>query len=285
MRDGDRGRRERGSERWPGILARRHEPRAEARIPRRRPVAVAAVLLIAIGLGAWSAPSTHRPRTFVPPLSRSPLPSPRHPLLPPPARLTIARLQYDGGGDWYANPSSLPNLLAAIRERTSLDVDKVEARVRLSDDKLWDYPFLHVTGHGNIKLSDDEVVRLREYLTRGGFLHVSDNYGLDTNFRREIKRVFRDRELVDVPLAHPIYHIVYNFPKGLPKIHEHDGKPPRGFGIFLGDRLAVFYDYESDLGNGWEDSEVYHDPPALHEAALRMGVNLFVYAVTSRPMP
>ena len=199
--------------------------------------------------------------------------------------LTIARLQYDGGGDWYANPSSLPNLLAAIRERTSLNVDKTEARLRLTDDRLWDYPFIHVTGHGNIKLSDEEVVRLREYLTRGGFLHVSDNYGIDESFRRELKRVFPDRALVDVPLTHPIYHIVYPFPKGVPKIHEHDGKPARGFGIFLGDRLAVFYDYESDLGNGWEDPEVYHDPPALHEAALRMGVNLFVYAVTSRPIP
>ena len=151
----------------------------------------------------------------------------------PAARLTVARLQYDGGGDWYANPSSLPNLLAAIHDRTSLDVDKVEARVRLTDDKLWDYPFLHVTGHGNIRLSDEEVVRLRDYLTRGGFLHVSDNYGIDSSFRREIKRVFPDRELVDVPLSHPIYHIIYDFPKGLPKIHEHDGKPARGFGILL----------------------------------------------------
>ena len=116
-------------------------------------------------------------------------------------------------------------------------------------------------------------------------MHVSDNYGIDSSFRREIKRVFPDRELVDVPLTHPIYHIVYDFPKGLPKIHEHDGKPARGFGIFIGDRLAVFYDWQCDLGNGWEDYEVYHDPPALHEAALRMGVNLFVYAVTSRPVP
>jgi hypothetical protein len=129
------------------------------------------------------------------------------------------------------------------------------------------------------------VQRLREYLLRGGFLHVSDNYGIDSSFRREIARVFPDRPLVDVPLAHPVYHIVYDFPKGLPKIHEHDGKPARGFGIFIGDRLAVFYDYECDLGNGWEDEEVYHDPPALHEAALRMGVNLFVYAVTSRTTP
>lgn len=200
-------------------------------------------------------------------------------------RLTIARLQYDGGGDWYANPSSLPNLLAAIRERTSLPVEATEARVTLMDDRLWDYPFLHMTGHGNVKFSDEEVARLREYLERGGFLHADDNYGLDESFRREIKRVFPDRELVDVPLSHPIYHIVYDFPKGIPKIHEHDGKPARGFGIFLGDRLAVYYSYSSDLGNGWEDTATYHDPAALHEAALRMGVNLFVYAVTSRPVP
>jgi hypothetical protein len=200
-------------------------------------------------------------------------------------RLTIARLQYDGGGDWYANPSSLPNLLAAIRERTALPVEATEARITLMDDRLWDYPFLHMTGHGNVKFSDEEVKRLREYLERGGFLHADDNYGLDESFRREIKRVFPDRELVDVPLSHPIYHVVYDFPKGIPKIHEHDGKPARGFGIFLGDRLAVYYSYSSDLGNGWEDTATYHDPPALHEAALRMGVNLFVYAVTSRPVP
>lgn len=201
----------------------------------------------------------------------------------PQARLTIARLQYDGGGDWYANPSSLPNLLKAINERTSLKVEPTEARVSLKDDRLWDHPYLHVTGHGEFKLSDAEVVRLREYLTRGGFLHVDDNYGLDPSFRREIARVFPDRPLVDVPLSHPVYHIVYDFPAGLPKIHEHDGKAARGYGIFIGSRLAVFYSYESDLGNGWEDPGTYSDPPAAHEAALRMGVNLFVYAVTSRP--
>jgi hypothetical protein len=201
----------------------------------------------------------------------------------PAAKLTIARLQYDGGGDWYANPSSIPNLLKAINERTTLQVEPTEARVSLKDDRLWDHPFLHVTGHGVIKFSDAEVVRLREYLTRGGFLHVDDNYGLDESFRKEMARVFPDRPLVDVPLTHPVYHIVYDFPAGLPKVHEHDGKPARGFGIFIGNRLAVFYSYESDLGNGWEDPGTYNDPPALHEAALRMGVNLFVYAVTSRP--
>jgi hypothetical protein len=200
-------------------------------------------------------------------------------------RLTIARLQYEGGGDWYANPSSLPNLLTAIATRTSLDVERSEARVTLMSDRLWDYPYLYITGHGNIRLSEAEVVRLREYIVRGGFLHADDNYGLDESFRREIARVFPDRPLVDVPLSHPIYSIVYPFPKGIPKVHEHDGKPPRGYGVFIGDRLAVYYSYESDLGNGWEDPSVHNDPPAIHEAALRMGVNLFVYAVTSRASP
>jgi hypothetical protein len=244
----------------------------------------ALVAFVAVATSATDSSTGPRVPTTLPAFTHAPLAGTR----PFPAsvapRLTIARLQYDGGGDWYANPSSLPNLLAAIRERTSLPVERTEARVRLTDDQLWDYPFLHVTGHGNIKLSDAEVARLREYLTRGGFLHVSDNYGLDESFRREIARVFPDRALVDVPLSHPIYHVVYDFPKGLPKIHEHDGKPARGLGIFLGDRLAVFYDYSSDLGNGWEDHEVHNDPPELHEAALRMGVNLFVYAVTSRPV-
>ena len=196
--------------------------------------------------------------------------------------LAIARLQCEGG-DWYANPSSLPNLIAAVNERTSLRVDKAEGRVTLLDERLWDFAFLHVTGHGDMKLSDAEVDRLRQYLLRGGFLHVSDNYGLDPNFRREIARVFPDRPLVDVPLTHPIYHLVYDFPRGVPKIHEHDGKAAQGLGIFIGDRLAVYYDFSADLGNGWEDTGTYNDPPDLHEAALRMGVNLFVYAVTSRP--
>ena len=196
--------------------------------------------------------------------------------------LTIARLQYEGGGDWYANPSSLPNLLAAINERTTIRVAREEARVTPLDPRLADYPFVHATGHGTIRFSDREAARLRAYLLAGGFLHVDDNYGLDESFRAAVKRIFPDRELVDVPLSHPIYHIVYDFPRGLPKIHEHDAKPARGLGIFVGDRLVLFYSYESDLGNGWEDAKTYGDPPALHEQALRMGVNLFAYAVTSR---
>ena len=202
-----------------------------------------------------------------------------------PGRLAIARLQYDGGGDWYANPSSIPNLLAAIAERTALPVERTEAKVRLTDSALFDFPFLHVTGHGTIKFSDLEVTRLREYLKRGGFLHVDDNYGLDESFRKEIKRVFPDRPLVEVPYKHPIYHLVYDFPAGPPKVHEHDGKPAQGFGIFIGNRLAVYYTYSADVGNGWEDVGTYPDPPALHEQAIRMGINLFTYAATSRVQP
>jgi hypothetical protein len=193
--------------------------------------------------------------------------------------LAIGRLHYDGGGDWYANPSSLPNLLAAIRQRTDIPVAPQEVVVRLTDPELWDVAFLHVTGHGNIHWSDQELQILRRWLLAGGFLHADDNYGLDQSFRREIKRLFPDHPLVEVPLDHPIYHLVYDFPHGVPKIHEHDGKPAQGFGIFVNGRLVVYYTYQSDLGNGWEDTTVYHDPPEKHEAALRMGVNLFAYAV------
>jgi hypothetical protein len=202
-----------------------------------------------------------------------------------PGRLAIARLQYDGGGDWYANPSSLPNLISAIATRTSLPIERAEAKVKLTDSALFDYPFLHATGHGEIKLSDVEIRRLREYLTRGGFLHADDNYGFDESFRREIARVFPDRPLVEIPYSHPIYHLVYDVPNGPPKIHEHDGKPAKGYGIFIGNRLAVYYTFSADLGNGWEDVGTYPDPPALHEQALRLGVNLFSYAITSRVTP
>ncbi|MFN9576552.1 MAG: DUF4159 domain-containing protein [Gemmatimonadota bacterium] len=205
---------------------------------------------------------------------------------PPPTALVVARLQYEGGGDWYANPSSLPNLIAAVRQRTTLQVAPQELRVRIGDERLAEVGFLHLTGHGEFRLADAEVARLRTWLLRGGFLHADDNYGLDASFRREIARVFPDRPLVEVPLAHAVYRAVYPFPRGLPKIHEHDGKPPRGYGVFVGDRLAVFYSHESDLGNGWEDVGTYpDDPPEKHEAALRMGVNLVAYAATSRLVP
>jgi len=195
--------------------------------------------------------------------------------------LSIGRLHYDGGGDWYANPSSVPNLIGAINERTALRVADRETVVRLTDPDLWDVPFLHMTGHGNVRFSSDEALLLRRYLENGGFLHADDNYGMDESFRREMARVFPDHPLVEVPVDHPVYHVVYEFPEGLPKIHEHDGLPAQGFGLFLDGRLVAFYSYQSDLGDGWEDPDVHDDPSDLHEAALRMGVNLFVYAVTA----
>ncbi|MGN6391051.1 MAG: DUF4159 domain-containing protein [Gemmatimonadales bacterium] len=195
------------------------------------------------------------------------------------AVMTIGRLHYDGGGDWYANPSSLPNLLNAIRTRTGLRVAFQEKVVTLSDDELWNVPYIYMTGHGNVHWTDSDLATLRRYLEQGGFLHADDNYGMDVSIRRELQRLFPDKPMVEVPLTHPIYHLVYDFPKGIPKIHVHDGKPAQGFGIFLNGRLAVYYSYQSDLGDGWEDFEVHHDPPEKHEAALRMGVNLFAYAV------
>ena len=199
----------------------------------------------------------------------------------PVTRLTIGRLQYDGGGDWYGNPSSLPNLLRAIREGTVLEVESREKVVNLDGTDLWEVPYIYLTGHGNVRLTDEQVITLRRYLENGGFLHADDNYGMDTSFRREMSRVFPDKPLVDVPLDHPVYHVVYEFPRGIPKIHEHDGKPAQGLGIFVNGRLAVYYSFQSDLGDGWEDFEVHKDPPEKHQAALRMGVNLFTYAVTA----
>lgn len=194
--------------------------------------------------------------------------------------VTIARLQYDGGGDWYANPSSLPNLLAAVQERTGIPTADREVAVRPTDPSLRDYPFLYMTGHGNVRFTPDERLALRRYLLGGGFLHADDNYGLDESFREEIARIFPDRELVELPAEHPVFHAPYEFEDGLPKIHEHDGAPPQAFGIFHQGRLVVIYTYETDLGDGWEDPGVHEDPPAVREEALRMGVNIFVFAMT-----
>jgi hypothetical protein len=204
--------------------------------------------------------------------------APAVPIAPDPV-MTIGRLHYDGGGDWYANPSSLPNLLSSIRTRTRLRVATEEKVVTLSDDDLWNVPYLYMTGHGNVRWSDRDLATLRRYLQQGGFLHADDNYGMDASIRRELARLFPDHPLVEVPLDHPIYHLIYDFPKGTPKIHVHDGKPAQGFGIFLDGRLVVYYSYQSDLGDGWEDPQVHHDTPDKREAALKMGVNLFAYAV------
>lgn len=197
----------------------------------------------------------------------------------PVAPLTIARLRYEGGGDWYANPSSLPNLLAAIRRDTGLPTGDRELVVGLGDEALWDVPYLYATGHGNIRFSDAELATLRRWLRQGGFLHLDDNYGMDESVRRELARLFPEEELTEVPLDHPIYSVVHRFPKGIPKIHEHDGKPAQGFGLFQEGRLVVFYSHETDLGDGWEDPEVHNDTPEKRRAALEMGVNLFAYAV------
>jgi len=196
---------------------------------------------------------------------------------------TIARLHYEGGGDWYANPSSLPNLLAVIREQTGIEVADRPAEVRPTDPDLADYPYLYMTGHGNVRFGERDLESLRAYLAAGGFLHADDNYGMDASLRRELGRLYPDRPLVEVPLDHPVYRIFHAFPDGLPKVHEHDGRPAQGLGIFVDGRLAVFYSYESDLGDGWEDPSVHGDPEPVRQAALRMGVNLFLYALSSSP--
>ena len=193
--------------------------------------------------------------------------------------VTIGRLQYDGGGDWYANPSSLPNLLAEVRARTGIPTAERDVAVRPSDPGLRDYPFLYMTGHGNVRFSPQERLALRRHLLEGGFLHADDNYGLDESFRQEMALVFPDKELVELPPDHPVFHSPYSFPDGLPKIHEHDGQPPQAFGIHHQGRLVVFYSFETDLGDGWEDADVHEDPPEIREDALRMGVNIFVHAM------
>lgn len=197
-----------------------------------------------------------------------------------PAVMTIARVMYEGGGDWYSNPSSLINLLDAIRKYTGLEVDKQEAQVRLKSPELFRHPYLYLNGHGNIIFDEEEAIRLRKYLSEGGFLHADDNYGMDAGFRREMKKVFPDKEFVEIPFDFPIYHSVFDFPDGLPKVHEHDGGPPKGLGIFVDGRLVVFYSLNTDLGDGWEDPQVHKDPEPIRESALRMGVNIFFYALT-----
>ena len=193
---------------------------------------------------------------------------------------TIARLKYSGGGDWYSDPSSLPNLLEAINERTTIRAAPREENVEITDPKLFQYPYLYMTGHGKVRFSDEDIKILRKYFAAGGFLHADDNYGMDSTFRREIEKVFPDSPLIELPFDHDIYHSFYKFPDGLPKIHEHDSESPQGFGIFYDDQLVVFYTYESDLGDGWEDPDVHNDPPEKREDAIRMVINIIVYSLT-----
>ncbi|MDA0333704.1 MAG: DUF4159 domain-containing protein [bacterium] len=197
----------------------------------------------------------------------------------PTTQFTIARVHYDGGGDWYSDPSSLPNLLAFVGAHTRIRVADTEARVRLDDEELYNYPYLYLTGHGNISFSARETARLRAYLEAGGFLHADDNYGMDESFRREMKKVFPTRDFVELPADHDLFHSHFDLPDGLPKVHEHNGKRPQALGLFQQQRLIVVYTYESDLGDGWEDAPVHGVPEATRQAALRMGTNIIVHSL------
>lgn len=192
----------------------------------------------------------------------------------------IGLLKYNGGGDWYANPTSLPNLIKFCNENLGTDLARDYAVVEVGSPELFNYPFVHLTGHGNVIFSAQEADNLRKYLIGGGFLHIDDNYGLDQFIRPQMKKVFPNLEFVELPFNHPIYHQEYKFPNGLPKVHEHDNKPPQGFGLIYEGRLVCFYSYESDLGDGWEDEEVHGDSRETRMKALKMGANLVQYAFT-----
>jgi hypothetical protein len=209
-----------------------------------------------------------------------------HPALPQPAgaqgleTVTVAAVKYSGGGDWYQAQTPLPNFLDFVRQNTLLDVAPQPEVVELSSDKLFSYPFIFMSGHGNVLFSDEESRRLRRYLENGGFLYVDDDYGIDEYIRREMAKVFPDKEFVELPFDHEIYHSHYSFQSGLPKIHEHDNEAPRGYGLFHDGRLVVYYTVETNLSDGWESPEVHNDPPEKREDALRMGTNIITYAMT-----
>lgn len=198
-----------------------------------------------------------------------------------PPSYKIAKLKYNGGGDWYANKTSLANLIKFCNQNIGTNIFPEEEIVEAGSKDIFNYPFIHMTGHGNFLLNDQEAQNLRNYLMAGGFLHADDNYGLDKFFRREMKKVFPELEFVELPFSHPIYHQKYDFSKGLPKVHEHDGKPAQGFGLIYKGRLVCFYSYECDLGNGWEDQDVYNDPEPVRQKALQMGANLMQYVFTN----
>ena len=225
-------------------------------------------IALALALALSLAPAT--PRT----VSASPT--------PPGARaFGIARLKYGGGGDWYGDQTSLRNLLAAVRQRTSIPVAGDDAAVvEPGSAALFQYPFAFAAGHGNFRLSDSEVPNVRRWLDAGGFLWVDDDFGMAPSFRREIRRLYPDAELVELPFDHPVFHQLYELPHGLPKIHEHDGGPARAYGIIEGGRLCVMFSFDCDLGDGLEDEEIHHDPPEKREAALRMAMNIVHYALS-----
>ncbi len=189
----------------------------------------------------------------------------------------IALLKYNGGGDWYANPTSLPNLIKYCNQTIKTTLKNKPATVEPGSPELFSYPFVHMTGHGNVVFSEADSSNLKNYLLSGGFLHIDDNYGMDEFIRKEIKKLLPNNELVEIPASHAIFNTPNNFPNGLPKIHEHDGKRPQAFGVFVEKRLVLLYTYECDLGDGWEDAEVNNDPFEVREKALKMGANILYY--------
>jgi len=193
----------------------------------------------------------------------------------------IALLKYNGGGDWYANPTSLPNLIKFCNQNISTNLKNKPATVEPCSPDLLSYPFVHMTGHGNVVFNDNEILNLRNYLTSGGFIHIDDNFGMDKYIRKEIKKIFPNSDLVEIPATHAIFQKPYPFPNGLPKIHEHENQKPQAFGIFIEGRLVLFYTFECDLGDGWEDEEVHNDPKEVREKALKMGANLVHYVFTN----
>ncbi|MEM6396299.1 MAG: DUF4159 domain-containing protein [Bacteroidota bacterium] len=192
--------------------------------------------------------------------------------------LKLALLKYNGGGDWYSNPTALPNLAQFCNQSLGTDFDINYATVEVGSAELFNYPWLHMTGHGNVVFNDQEAENLRMYLMAGGFLHIDDNYGMDPFVRVAMKKVFPELEFVELPFDHPIYHQKYDFNRGLPKIHEHDGGSPQGYGLIYEGRVVCFYSFESDLGDGWEDAEVHNDPVEVRAAALQMGANIVQYS-------
>lgn len=199
----------------------------------------------------------------------------------PAQQLRIGKLKYDGGGDWYANKTALPNLVQFCNQNLGTDIAREEDIVEVGSPDLFLYPYVYMTGHGNVVFSNQQAENLRNYLSSGGFLHIDDNYGLDQFIRLEMKKVFPNLEFVELPFDHPIYHQKYAFPEGLPKIHEHDGNPAQGLGLIHEGRLVCFYSYESDLGNGWEDQVIYNDPQSIRQQALKMGANIISYVFTA----
>lgn len=193
----------------------------------------------------------------------------------------IARVKYRGGGDWYNDPSALTNLIGYAKNQIPISIAEKYKDVSIGSSDLHSYPFLFLTGHGNIAINSSEASNLRDYLDNGGFLFIDDDYGIDEHARKMMKQVFPDEDFIEIPFAHPIYTNVYKFENGLPKIHEHDNQSPRGYGLFRNGRLVVFYAYESNLGDGWADPEIHNNPASVRQQALRMGTNILVYALTT----